>query len=170
MTSRRESNVIPLGAVLAVVVLVLVVLFLASQQRECDFEYVGRSEDLYLVIETNKDVYRKGEDVLFSLVLVNDGSDDFSDVYSGRSWELVVLSSTGKEVVNSATWKDTTDVNFIEVPANSQVAIATNSSWDQTTDPTSLEHGEALPRDCYLLRFSFKGHYDLFGEKRILIE
>jgi len=168
---RTALVVVAVAAViLLMMALTLLFLFPAPSHIDCDLDHANHSEHLYLEIETDKKVYDRGEEVVFSIFFVNEMDTDFSHTHSGgRSWELVAYDSEGREVVNSsAGWIDHTGINTFEVPANSQKIIDSNFSWDQTPDPWS-SHDEPVPRDCYTLRFYLKHTLEVFGELRILI-
>jgi len=167
---RREKKHLAIPAVVVIVVVVVILsLFIALSRKTCDLDHENHSENLYLRIETDKNVYDRGEEVIFSIFVVNEEDTDFSYTYSGRGWELVAFDSEGREVVNSsAGWIDHTGINTLEVPANSQKIIDSNFSWDQTPDPWSSED-QPVPPDCYLLGFCLWGSRDVFGEARILI-
>ena len=166
----KRDFVIPL-LIVFVITIMLLGLFVAMNQRTCDLDHENHSENLYLRIEMDKNVYDRGEEVIFSIFLVNEEETDFSYTHSGRSWGLVVFDSKGREVVNSsAGWKDHTGINTLEVPANSEKIIQSSFSWDQTLDPTSSEVDQLVPPDCYLLRFFLTTDREVFGEVKISIE
>ncbi len=166
----KRDFVIPL-LIVFVITIMLLGLFVAMNQRTCDLDHENHSENLYLRIETNKKVYERGEEIVFSIFFVNEQETDFSYTTSGRLWGLVVFDSKGREVVNSsAVWKDHTGISRLEVPANSEKIIQSNFSWDQTPDPTSNQVDQLVPPDCYLLRFSLKTNREVFGEVKISIE
>lgn len=165
----KKTNIALIATVVVVIVLSLLFLLPAPSPIQCDFDHTNHSEYLYLEIETDKEVYERGEEVLISIFLVNEGDEDFSFYYGGRSWRLVVYNSAGEEIVDSINWPDTPDVNLHEVPAHSQVVLESNFSWDQTPDPIGDQTDEPLPVDCYRLRFSIEGNTAIFGEIKILI-
>lgn len=171
MSEKRERRHLAIPAVAVIVVVVVILsLFIALSQRTLDLDDGDHSEGLYLRIETDKSVYDRGEEVVFSVFFVNEEDTDFSYTHSGsRSWDIVVFDSRGREVVNSsAGWIDHTGISTLEVPANSQKIAYSNFSWDQTPDPWSSED-QLLPPDYYLLRFYLKDNREIFGEARILI-
>ena len=167
---QKKDLVIP-ALVVFVIILILLGLFIAMNQKTCDLDHEKHSENLYLTIETNRKVYERGEEIVFSIFFVNEQETDFSYTTSGRLWGLVVFDSKGREVVNSsAGWKDHTGISRLEVPANSEKITQSNFSWDQTLDPTSNEVDQLVPPDCYLLRFFLKTNREVFGEVKISIE
>ncbi len=172
MSERREKKNLAIPVlVVAVVVLIILGLLIALTQKTCDLDHENHSENLYLRIETDRNAYDRGEEVIFSIFFVNEQETDFSYTTSGRLWGLVVFDSRGREVVNSsAVWKDHTGISRLEVSANSEKIIQSNFSWDQTLDPTSNEVNQLVPPDCYLLRFFLKTNRGVFGEVKILIE
>lgn len=120
--------------VIALIVFMLTIIF--SYEFINPKEQEDKNEEIeqnYIRIETNKNVYKFGEEVTISVILVNNKNSDtkYVGIGSNHKADVMIHSPNGSIIWDNTQVVKTNDFDIIIIPANSEY-ILEDVTWFQT--------------------------------------
>lgn len=135
--------------------------------------------DVYIKVETNKDIYEYGENVMITFILVNDDDEKFSAETVDYIVDFIIYSESGREAINTTKVIGRNFTKTVEVDGNSQKVLST-FTWNQTElecvlytpfPPKAVWYNHIAPGNYTISAIlgDYNGKTSIEGEKRIEI-